>query len=96
MILFAFNLYKQINLFAKHIFANKYINIPYYIYSCFALSSPIFPILMLCQPGALLVVPPPPAGEAACHPSPSSPLLKASRHNQPGKLLAVPHHPRHY
>ena len=57
MILFAFNLYKQINLFVKRIFANKYINIPYYIYSCFALSSPILPILMLCQMGKLPAVP---------------------------------------
>ena len=32
--------------------------------------------------------PPQPAGEAACHPSPSSPLLEASLHNQPGKLPA--------
>ena len=31
MSLFAFNLYKQINLFTKHIFANKDITIPYYI-----------------------------------------------------------------
>ena len=90
MFLFAFNLYKQINLFTKHIFANKDITIPYYIYSCFALSSPFLPILMLCQPGALLVVPsPPPAGEAACRPSPSSQLLEAiHNHHQPGKLPA--------
>ena len=88
MFLFAFNLYKQINLFTKHIFANKYINTPYYIYSCFVLSSTFLPILMLWKPGALLVVPPQPAGEAACHPSPSAPLLEASRHNQPGKLPA--------
>ena len=33
IILFAFNLYKQINLFTQHIFANKYINTPYYIYT---------------------------------------------------------------
>ena len=39
MFLFAFNLYKQINLFTKHIFANKYINTPYYIY-----------IVVLCYP----------------------------------------------
>ena len=32
MFLFAFNLYIQINLFTKHIFANKFIIIPYYIY----------------------------------------------------------------
>ena len=32
--------------------------------------------------------PPQPAGEAACRSSPSSTLLKASRHNQPGKLPA--------
>ena len=32
MFLFAFNLYIQINLFTKHIFANKFITIPYYIY----------------------------------------------------------------
>lgn len=83
MFLFAFNLYTQINLFSKHIFANKYINTPYYIYSCFALSSPFF-----AHPDVM------PAGEAACHPSPSSPLLEASRHYQPGKLPSVLHHPR--
>ena len=94
MFLFAFNLYKQINLFTKHIFANKYINTPYYIYNCFVLSSQFLPILMLCQPGALLVVPPPPAGEAACRSSPFSPPLEAN-HHQPGKLPAVPRHPRH-
>ena len=32
MFLFAFNLYKQINLFTKHIFANKDITTHYYIY----------------------------------------------------------------
>ena len=31
MILFAFNLYTQINLFVKHIFTNKFITTPYYI-----------------------------------------------------------------
>ena len=41
MFLFAFNLCKQINLFTKHIFANKDITIPYYIYSCFVRSSPL-------------------------------------------------------
>ena len=54
MFLFAFNLYKLINLFAKHIFANKYINTPYYIYSCFVRSSP------LARPDVM------PGGEAAC------------------------------
>ena len=85
MILFTFNLYKQINLFAKHIFANKSITIPYYIYSCFVRFSPL-PVLMLCQVGALLVVPPPPpALEAACRISPAR-LLPS-----PGILLAVLH-----
>ena len=32
MLLFAFNLYTQINLFIKHIFTNKFITTPYYIY----------------------------------------------------------------
>ena len=32
MFLFAFNLYTQINLFVKHIFTNKFITTPYYIY----------------------------------------------------------------
>ena len=32
MLLFAFNLYTQINLFVKHIFTNKIITTPYYIY----------------------------------------------------------------
>ena len=32
MILFVFNLYKQINLFTKHIFTNKFITTSYYIY----------------------------------------------------------------
>ena len=32
MFLFAFNLYIQINLFIKHIFTNKFITTPYYIY----------------------------------------------------------------
>ena len=32
MFLFAFNLYTQINLFIKHIFTNKFITTPYYIY----------------------------------------------------------------
>ena len=85
--LFAFNLCKQIKLFAKHIFANKYINTPYYIYSCFVLSSTFLPILMLWKPGALLVVPPPPAGGAACRSSPSSQPLEGN-HHQPGKLPA--------
>ena len=69
MFLFAFNLCKQISLFAKHIFTNKYITTHYYIYSCFVRFSPL-PVLMLCQVAASLVVPPPPpAGEAACRPS---------------------------
>ena len=33
MYIFAFNLYTQINLFIKHIFTNKFITIPYYIYT---------------------------------------------------------------
>lgn len=33
MYIFAFNLYAQINLFIKHIFTNKFITIPYYIYT---------------------------------------------------------------
>ena len=57
MFLFAFNLCKQINLFTKRIFANKYINTPYYIYNCFVLSSQFLPILMLCQMGKLPAVP---------------------------------------
>ena len=32
MFLFTFNLYTQINLFIKHIFTNKFITTPYYIY----------------------------------------------------------------
>ena len=32
MFLFAFNLCIQINLFIKHIFTNKFITTPYYIY----------------------------------------------------------------
>ena len=32
MLLFAFNLYTQINLFVKHIFTNKFITAPYCIY----------------------------------------------------------------
>lgn len=57
MFLFAFNLYKQINLFTKHIFANKDITTHYYIYSCFVRFSPFLPILMLCQMGKLPAVP---------------------------------------
>ena len=68
MFLFAFNFYKQINLFIKYIFTNKDITIPYYIYSCFVRSSPL-PVLMLYQPGALLVVPPPPPAGGSCLPS---------------------------
>lgn len=36
MFLFTFNLCKQINLFIKHVFTNKFVTIPYYIYNCFA------------------------------------------------------------
>ena len=50
MFLFAFNLYIQINLFIKHIFTNKFITIPYYIYGgvllggwlCLLASSPAY------------------------------------------------------
>ena len=110
MFLFAFNLYKQISLFTKHIFANKDITIPYYIYSCFVRSSPLpRPDVMpagypsgssftttsrgSCLPSFTILAtlrgkpPPPRAGEAACHPSPPSPLLEASR-RQPWKLPA--------
>ena len=39
MYIFAFNLYTQINLFIKHIFTNKFITIPYYIYGSVECSS---------------------------------------------------------
>ena len=81
MFLFAFNLYKQINLFTKHIFANKDITIPYYIYSCFARSLPFclswcYASRGSCLPSFTILATirghpqPPPTGEAACRISP--------------------------
>ena len=98
MFLFAFNLCKQINLFTKHIFANKDITIPYYIYSCFVRSSPLArPDVMpggeaACRSFTILATlrgkpPPLPAGEAACRPSPSSPLLEQAAAASPGSCL---------
>ena len=104
MSLFAFNLYKQINLFTKHIFANKDITTYYYIYSCFVWLSPFGPSWCYARWGSCLPFlailatrrgKPPPALEAACQISPAR-LLPS-----PGSLLAVLHplvgilHPGH-
>ena len=85
MFLFAFNLYKQINLFTKHIFANKDITIPYYIYSCFVRSSP------LPRPDVMPAVCPScrssnTDSRGSCLPDQSARLLPS-----PGILLAVLH-----